>query len=207
MQQMNVSAILDEIKPEIVHHVMEVVKRDTAGCNPNLIQGGTGLSFNISLKFELGRRCDLYSVTDTIIDITDITAIEGLNNTRLDISLNLDESCESKWRPVDIFLPGLSDDCVVIIRFDNGISCPQIELFLSDAAAFSHGQEAKRTVFLKFFENLSAPSNSVYVCVDNYLKQMASVSDVSNSCNEIVNMNLLLLYFLVCHLVVFTCYT
>ena len=202
MQQLNASAVLDGIKPEIVHHVMEVVKRDNAGCHPDLIQGGTGPSFNISLKFLLGRRCDLYNVTDTIIDITDITTIDTLNNTMLDFSLNLDESCESKWRPVGVFFPGLSTDCNVIIRFDNDITCPQIELFLSDADAFSHEQEAKSSVFLKFFENLSAPSNSVHVCVDNYLKQMASVSD---GCNDIVNINLLLLHFLVCHLVVFTC--
>ena len=201
MQQMSISTanpFLATIKSDIIDQMLDLIKRDNAGCNPKLIQGGTGPSLNISLKFQLGRRCDLYNVTETIIDLTDITTIDTLNNTILDISLNLDENCENKWRPVSN--PVLINDCAVTIRFNNSIACSQIELLISELDAFSYEHEAGRAVFLAFFGH---NSTRVTVCVDEYLKQMALVAGgcCSSDHLKIFYLVSMLLHVMIRHLV------
>ena len=170
MQQMNYSALsdhLDYMKQDVVSDILELINMNNAGCviqsaiprNRNIDR--TGPTFNASFRMVLGPRCDLYNVTETVIDLTGKTTIDRLNSIRLDIPQDLD-GCFTPFR------------CILTLRLDNDMACPYIELFLSDAYAFSYEQQKERSVFLTFFDNGMKPgkTSAVKVCVENYLKKM-----------------------------------
>ena len=178
IQQLNSSAtsdVLDNMKNEIVNHILDLVNRINPGCNrkqvfnTKLSIDGTAPTLNVSLRVKLGPRCDVYNVTDMVIDLTGKTTLERLNNNTVDISLYLDK-CNEAF-PVDL-------DCRVTLRLDNNMTCSHIELFLSDVDEFSHKQQMERAVFLTFFDRTMALSKTtaVNVCVENYLKQMIIAS-------------------------------
>ena len=99
MQEMNYSAFsdhLDDTTQDIVNDMWELVNRGNARCdieravsrNRNI--DGTGPTFNVSFSMALGSRCNLYNLTETVIDLTEETTIDHLNKTRKDISPNFD---------------------------------------------------------------------------------------------------------------------
>ena len=95
------------------------------------------------------------------------------------------------------------------LKLDNDMTCPHVELFLSDADAFSHEQATERAVFLTFFDNTMALSKTtaVKVCVENYLKQMTTAScgiSTSDQLKIIALFSILsLIYCLFIYLIVF----
>ena len=74
---MNYSAFsdhLDDMTQDIVNDMWELVNRGNARCdieravsrNRNI--DGTGPTFNVSFSMALGPRCNLYNLTETVID-------------------------------------------------------------------------------------------------------------------------------------------
>ena len=81
----------------------------------------------------------------------------------------------------------------MILRLDNDMVCPQIELFLSDVDAFPNEETKARSVFKSFFDDITTPSEKpvVRVCVDEYLRTMSTV-DGGCSTNDALRIPVLL---------------
>ena len=124
----------------------------------------------------MNRLCDLYDVTANIMSLLGGTTIKLLNDTTLNlhIKLNLNDKDDDEGFNICSFY----EKCAGVIRLDNEIVCPQIELTYSDAERFSPAQKTERSAFLSFFDSGMAPNamTTVRVCLEEYMKIMASTN-------------------------------
>ena len=132
----------------------------------------------VPLSIRMNRLCDLYDVTANIMSQLGGTTVKFLNDTTLDldIKLNLNDKDDDEGFNICSFY----DECAGVIRLDNEIVCPQIELTYSDAERFSPAQKTERSAFLSFFDSGMVPNamTAARVCLEEYLETMSATNGV-----------------------------
>ena len=127
----------------------------------------------IPLSIRMNRLCDLYDVTANIMSQLGGTNVKFLDDTTLDLDIKL--ILKDKDDDEGFNICSFSNRCAGVMRLDNEIVCPQIELTYSDAERFSPGQKTERSAFLSFFDSGMAPNETTTarVCLEEYLETMS----------------------------------
>ena len=130
-------------------------------------------SYNVSLSIAITGSCDLYDITENIMNHQlGGTTVKLINDTIMDLNIKINVEDKNDKEGFNT----CHYRCFEVMRLDSDIVCPQIELTFSDAERFSPEQKSERAAFLSFFDSEMKPNRTVtvWVCLEDYVKIMST---------------------------------
>ena len=166
---------------DVLIHTLKIAKWNETNCEVKSYIARTRNrdelypAYNVSLSIGINGSCDLYDITENIMNYQlGGTTVKLVNDTILDLSIKINikdkddkEGFNTCWA---------YNRCFGVMRLDNVIVCPQIGLTFSDAERFSTEQRSERATFLSFFDSkmTSNRMTTVWVCLEDYVRIMST---------------------------------
>ena len=193
---------LDFVESEGLNHSLKIALAGRSGCNVTTSQvskirfaNNFKPTYSVSFLVQTKPTCDLYNVIENALELIDGSPVNRVINSSVDLRLKISLITNGSKTTCGKCYLGLG----ALIRIDNDILCPQIELDFFDVERFASDEQKKeRAIFLAFFDDKVAPSKTkVRMCIDDYL---AAMSTVNSGCSIIAASIILSFLFCFMHL-------